>query len=162
MKSQKWKDRRYLFKNVTNQTKHTKKAEKHITNNIWLLFKQTQSLGVGIIFSSERPLVDFCNFFVDAGQSWQHFFFLLQTKKTTFFAEIFKTQGSLPPPFRRPWTQHYYNMEKEASKLQSPKIKWTKWEVTSRTTSRRGHRRCSPQPDLKRCWHDISLVLFMP
>jgi len=44
-----------------------------------------------------RPLGDFSKIFLGGAKSGKICFFLLETKKTTFFADIFKIQGSKAP-----------------------------------------------------------------
>ena len=54
-------------------------------------------MGVGRIFQ-RGPLGNFSTFFVGGWAKVVKFFFYLETKKTTFFAEIFKIQGGKAPP----------------------------------------------------------------
>jgi len=63
--------------------------------DFWL--KVSDSMGVGRIFSREGPLLDFTKFLLGGGKSGEICFFLLETKQTTFFAEIFKIQGGASP-----------------------------------------------------------------
>jgi len=44
------------------------------------------------------PLGDLSKIFLGGGKSGEICFFLLETKKTTFFAELFKIQGTKAPP----------------------------------------------------------------
>jgi len=46
-------------------------------------------------FSRERPLPDFYKYFSRRARSDKIWFFLLEIKKTTFFADIFKIRGGL-------------------------------------------------------------------
>ena len=59
------------------------------------------TMGVGRIFSTGWPLVDFLKDFLGGAESAEICFFALDTKKTTFFAEIFKIQGGQGPPVPR-------------------------------------------------------------
>jgi len=53
-------------------------------------------------FFQGGPLGHFSKIFLGGGKYGEICFFPLETKKTTFFGEIFKIQDAFPP-FRRPW-----------------------------------------------------------
>ena len=57
---------------------------------------------VGRIFSKGGPRGDFFEIFLRGAKSGEICFYPLETKKTTFFGEIFKIKVAFPP-FRRPW-----------------------------------------------------------
>jgi len=55
-------------------------------------------VGVGRIFPRGGALGDFSKIFPGGAKSGEIYFFPLEIKKTTFFAEIFKIQGRKATP----------------------------------------------------------------
>jgi len=83
---------------MINSSKCIEVIERKVIPDIRRAFPRGRSMGARKFFFQGGPLLDFYKNFCRGFKSGEICFFPLETKKTTFFAEIFKIQGALGPP----------------------------------------------------------------